>query len=105
MVEMVTCVASWYDCTSKQSGYVQLSVREVSEKFADRKFAFGTPAFRNHDLICIALFCLIPLSFVHNICCAKVVVEMECIREANDVQFVFGISGLSSILCKTKYGV
>jgi len=36
VVEMVTCVASWYDCTSKQSGYVQLSVREDSEKSAVR---------------------------------------------------------------------
>ena len=61
MVEMVTFVASWYDCTSKQSGYVQLSVREVSEKFADRMFAFGTPAFRNYDLIFIVVFCLIAL--------------------------------------------
>jgi len=36
VVEMVTCVASWYDCTSKQSRYVQLSVREDSEKSAVR---------------------------------------------------------------------
>ena len=64
MVEMVTFVASWYDCTSKQSGYVQLSVREVSEKFADRMFAFGTPAFRNYDLIFIVWFCLVALLFL-----------------------------------------
>jgi hypothetical protein len=36
VVKMVTCVASWYDCMSKQSGYVQLSVREDSEKSAVR---------------------------------------------------------------------
>ena len=35
MVEMVQ-VTSWYECTSKQSRYVQLSVREDSEKSAVR---------------------------------------------------------------------
>ena len=64
MVEMVTFVASWYDCTSKQSGYVQLSVREDSEKSVDRMFAFGPSALRNYDLICIVLFCLIALLFL-----------------------------------------
>ena len=36
VVEMVTCVASWCDCTSKQSRYVQLSVREDSENLLSR---------------------------------------------------------------------
>ena len=63
MVEMVQ-VTSWYDCTSKQSRYVQLSVREVSEKSADRNFAFDTPVFCNHDLFFIVLICLIALLFL-----------------------------------------
>ena len=70
MVEMVTFVASWYDCMSKQSGYVQLSVREGLEKSVDRKDAFGFPAFRNYDLSFIVLFCLIALLFVI-ICCVQ----------------------------------
>ena len=63
MVEMVTFVASWYDYTSKQSGYVQLPVLEVSEKIADQKGAFGFPAFCNYDLFLIVSLCLLALSF------------------------------------------
>jgi hypothetical protein len=68
MVETVTSfffgeVASWYDCTSKQSGYAQLPVREDSEKSVDQKLAFGSPAFRNYDLICIVSLCLFLLSY------------------------------------------
>ena len=47
VVEMLTWVASWCDCTSKQSRYVQLSVREDSEKSAVRSDVFVFPAFRN----------------------------------------------------------
>ena len=92
MVEMVQ-VTSWYDCTSKQSRYVQLSVREVSEKSADRNFAFDTPVFCNHDLFfyCFDLFdCFIVFN---NICCAKVLLQMECMRKAHDVHFVFVFFG------------
>ena len=63
MVEMVQ-VTSWYDCTSKQSRYVQLSVREVSEKSADRNFAFDTPVVCNHDLFFMVLICLIAVLFL-----------------------------------------
>ena len=63
VVEMVTFVASWYDCTSKQSGYVQLPVREDSEKSVDQKDAIGSPAFRNYDLIFIVSPCLSLLCF------------------------------------------
>jgi hypothetical protein len=62
MVEMVTVVASWYDCTSKQSGYVQLPVREDSEKSVDQKDAIGSPAFCNYDLCLIVSLCLFLLS-------------------------------------------
>ena len=64
MVEMVTFVASWYDCTSKQSGYVQLPVREDSEKSVDQKDAFGSLAFRNYDLMLIDSLCLFVLSYL-----------------------------------------
>ena len=94
MVEMVQ-VTSWYDCTSKQSRYVQLSVREVSEKSADRNFAFDTPVFCNHDFF--YWFDLFDCFMVFNhICCAKVLLQMECMRKAHDVQFVFVFFGLSS---------
>ena len=64
VVEMVTFVASWYDCTSKQSGYVQLPVREDSEKSVDRKDAIGSLAFCNYDLILIVSLLLFLLSVV-----------------------------------------
>ena len=99
MVEMVQ-VTSWYDCTSKQSRYVQLSVREVSEKSADRNFAFDTPVFCNHDLFFYGFDVFDCCIVFNNICCAKVLLQMECMRKAHDVQFVFVCLGFSSMLCR-----
>ena len=48
---------------TKQPGYVQLPVREVSRKIADQKGASGSPAFFSYDLILIVLLCL--LAFVY----------------------------------------
>ena len=56
VVEMVTCVASWCDCTSKQSRYVQLSVREDSEKSAVRNLI---------GLVSVGLCVLCLLAFRH----------------------------------------
>ena len=38
-------------------------MREDSEKSVDQKVAFGSPAFRNYDLILIVSLCLFVLSY------------------------------------------
>ena len=83
MVEMVTFVASWYDCTSKQSGYVQLPVREDSEKSVDQKDVFGSPAFRNYDLMFIVSLCLFVLFCLF--CSARSLFQCDCESKENYV--------------------
>ena len=70
MVEMVSSffleeVASCNGCMTKQPGYLQLPVGEVSTKVADQKGAFGFPAFCSYDLFWIVSLCLLALMILN----------------------------------------
>ena len=70
MVEMVSCfffeeVASCNGFMTKQPGYLQQPVGEVSTKVADQKDAFGFPAFCNYDLCLMVALLLLALFFEH----------------------------------------
>ena len=58
-------VASCYGCTTKQPGYLQHTVGEVSGKLVHQTIAFGSPAFCNYsyDLILIVLLCLLAVLY------------------------------------------